>query len=285
MIRIVQYIQPWEIDDFERQINQLIKSSYNIENPKNIIIDVTLNLEIVDWVASKMPKEYFIDKFNALCKRAQTRYSVEYDMDVNIQGVTDKRRSAESKEQDYIIWLDSDVFFPTTVLPYMVLATKNIDSEYFILSPQLIRYWDMSWDVLTNKKYLSEPFNHRDSFESFSLDVNCSDNETKIVANLERIKFGGGWFNLFSNSVFKKIPLPKDLGSYGPDDTYIAECAVRSHVIQYILEGQIVTEVGKLYQTNYIKPFLNVKIQDKQKISNSQLVDLINSFILKNQKN
>jgi hypothetical protein len=285
MIRIVQYIQPWEIDDFERQINQLIKSSYDIENPKDIIIDVTLNLEIVDWDSSKMPKEYFIDKFTAVCKRAQTRYSVEYDMDVNIQGVTDKRRSIESKEQDYIIWLDSDVFFPATLLPYMVLATKNIDSEYFILSPQLIRYWDASWDVLTNKKYLSEPFNHRDYFESFGLDAECSNNETMLTSNLDRIKFGGGWFNLFSNSVFKKIPIPKEIGAYGPDDTYISECSNRSHVMQYILSGQVVTEVGKLYQTDYIKSLLNVKIQDKQKITDSQLGELIYSFILKNQKN
>jgi hypothetical protein len=285
MIRIVQYIQPWEIDDFERQINQLIKSSYDIENPKDIIIDVTLNLEIVDWDSSKMPKEYFIDKFTAVCKRAQTRYTVEYDMDVNIQGAADKRRSTESKEQDYIIWLDSDIFFTTTLLPYMILATKNIDSEYFILSPQLIRYWDSSWDVLTNKKYLSEPFNHRDYFESFSLDSECSNNETMIMSNPDRIKFGAGWFTLFSSSVFKKIPLPKELGSYGPDDTYIAECANRSHVIQYILSGQVVTEVGKLYQTNYIKPLLNVKIQDKQKITDGQLGELIYSFILKNQKN
>jgi len=285
MIRIVQYLQPWEIDDFERQINQLIKSSYNIENPKNIIIDVTLNLEIIDWDYSKMPKEYFIDKFTAVCKRAQTRYSVEYDMDGNIQGVTDKRRSIETKAQDYIIWLDSDVFFPTTLLPYMVLATKNIDSGCFILSPQIIRYWDASWDVLTNKKYLSEPFNHRDYFESFSLDDECSNSETTIITNPNRIKFGGGWFNLFSNSIFEKIPLPKEIGAYGPDDTYISECANRSHVTQYILSGQVVTEVGKLYQTDYIKSLISSKIQDKQKITDSQLEELIYSFILKTQNN
>ena len=34
--RLVQYIQPWEIDDFERVTNQLIKSAYTIPNPKEI---------------------------------------------------------------------------------------------------------------------------------------------------------------------------------------------------------------------------------------------------------
>jgi hypothetical protein len=285
MIRIVQYIQPWEIDDFERQINQLIKSSYNIEYPNDIIIDVTLNLDIVNWELSKMPKDYFINKFLAICDRARTKYTVEYDTDVNIQGVTDKRRSVQSKDQDYVIWLDSDVYFPTTLLPFMVLAIKNIKSTDFIISPQLIRYWDASWDTLTNKKYLTEPFNHRDYFESFSLDAECSNNETLIMLNTERIKFGGGWFNLFSNSVFKKIPIPEEIGSYGPDDTYISECANRCHVMQYILSGQVVTEVGKVYQTNYIKPLLTVNIQDKQKITDEQLGKLIYAFILKNQKN
>ena len=30
--RIVEYIQPWEIDDLERQINQMILSTYQIKN-------------------------------------------------------------------------------------------------------------------------------------------------------------------------------------------------------------------------------------------------------------
>ena len=275
--RIVQYIQPWEIDSFERQVNQLIKSSYSIEHPKNIILDVTMNLDMVDWNLSKLPREYFVNKFNALKRRANVHFTAEFDIDITIGGSADKRRSVQYKQQDFIIWLDSDVFFPTTLLPYMIMATANIETNDYIVTPQLIRYWDSSWDVLTNEKYLTEPFNHRDYFDSFSLDNECVNNETTININ-QRIKFGGGWFNLFTDSIFKKIPLPLELGSYGPDDTYVSYCASVLQIPQYILTGQIVTEVGKLYDDEYIKPLLHIKTLDKQKISDFEFMQLIKRF-------
>lgn len=285
MIRIVQYIQPWEIDDFERQVNQLIKSSYSISNPKEIILDVTLNLEIVNWDDSQMPKQYFFDKFITIANRADVHYTVEFDTDVNIKGCTDKRRSVQSKEQKYIIWLDSDMYFPTALLPYMIVATQSITHPIYILSPQLIRYWDASWDVLTNEKYLQEPFNHRDYFDTYKLDHEVQFNETSIELNERAIKFGGGWFNLFTDSVFKQIPLPIEIGPYGPDDTFISHCANVLQIPQFILKGQVVSEVGKLYESNYIKPLLSINIQDKQKITDSELGELIRNFILQNQKN
>lgn len=275
--RIVQYIQPWEIDSFERQVTQLIKSSYSIEHPKNIILDVTMNLDMVDWNLSKLPREYFVNKFNALKRRANVHFTAEFDIDITIGGSADKRRSVQYKQQDFIIWLDSDVFFPTTLLPYMIMATANIETNDYIVTPQLIRYWDSSWDVLTNEKYLTEPFNHRDYFDSFSLDNECVNNETTININ-QRIKFGGGWFNLFTDSIFKKIPLPLELGSYGPDDTYVSYCASVLQIPQYILTGQIVTEVGKLYDDEYIKPLLHIKTLDKQKISDFEFMQLIKRF-------
>jgi hypothetical protein len=285
MIRIVQYIQPWEIDDFERVIVQLIKSSYSISNSKEIILDVTLNLDIVDWNVSKIPKQYFLDKFMVIAKQASIHYTVEFDTDTSICGCTDKRRSIETKEQDYTIWLDSDMYFPVTLLPYMVNATQIITESDYILSPQLIKYWDSSWDVLTNERYILEPFNHRDYFDTYKLDYDSQYNETYIKPNLSHIKFGGGWFNLFTNSIFKKIPLPIEIGPYGPDDTFISHCATYLKIPQFILTGQVVSEVGKLYESNYIKPYLSVNIQNKQKITDYELYELINKFILKNKKN
>ena len=276
--RIVQYIQPWEIDSFERQVNQLIKSSYSIEHLKNIILDVTMNLDIVDWNLSKLPREYFVNKFNVLERRANVRFKTEFDMDSQIRGAADKRRSIQYKQQDFIIWLDSDIFFPTSLLPYMIMATANIEANDYIVTPQLIRYWDSSWDVLTNEKYLTEPFNHRDYFDSFSLDNECVNNTTSISRNAYGVKMGAGWFNLFTDSVLKKIPLPEELGSYGPDDTYVSYCASVLQIPQYILTGQIVTEVGKLYDADYIKPLLHVTIVDKQKITDSEFTQLIKRF-------
>lgn len=276
--RILQYIQPWEIDDFERQISQHIKSSYNIKFPKDVIFDVTLNLNIVDWESSSIPKKYFLDKFKCLESRLSIYFSTEFDTDDKINGCTDKRRSAENKVQDFIIWLDSDVYFSIYTLPYLIQGTEVIESDCYILSPQLIRYWDESWDCLVADNFLSEPHNHRDYFDVYSLD-NIFDNNVKIKRN-NIIKFGGGWFNLFTNSVFKKVPIPIEIGTYGPDDTYLSICGMKKGINQYILSNIVVSEVGKLHlsDADYIKPLLAIKINDKEKISDSELFKLIDQI-------
>lgn len=281
--RIVQYIQPWEIDDLERQVDQLIKSSYYIDSD-TVILDCTMNLDIVDWELSSMPKEYFINKFKCLESRASNKFSVEFDTDSNICGVTDKRRSVQFKVQDYIIWLDSDLYFSVYTLAYLIQASKQITDTNYILSPQIIKYWDSSWDSIVADKYLSMPFNHRDFFDSYSLDFETS-NAVSVKKN-SIIKFGGGWFNLFTDSMFKSIPIDERIGAYGPDDTYLTHCAMISRYPQYILENVIVSEIGNLYlnDKNYIKPLLLVKISDKEKITDQELSNLIQEFFLKSQK-
>jgi hypothetical protein len=275
--RISQYIQPWEIDDLDRQIDQHIKSSYYIQN-NEIIFDITMNLEIVNWDNSSLPIDYFINKFKYLQTKLSQYYKANFDTDPNIKGCTDKRRQSQFKEQDFIIWLDSDLYFSHLTLPYLVHASQQISDEYFIISPEIIKYWDHSWDCITHNKFLNEPHNHRDYFDLYSLEKLVSENEITVRKN-NTIKFGGGWFNLIKNSVFNKVPLIDELGSYAPDDTYLSFCG-ESFTSQYILGGVVVSEIGKrfLENKNYIKPLLDIKIQDKQKITDQELYNLINTF-------
>ena len=278
-IRIVQYIQPWEIDDCERQVDQLIKSSYYCENSLDIILDITMNLQIINWDVSKLPKSYFEDKFNYLQTKASIHFTTEFDMDTNIGGAADKRRSCALKQQDYTIWLDSDIFFAIQTLPFIQQAVTQITGDTFILTPEIIKYWDSSWDCITNVNYLSQPHNHRDFFDLYSLDNIVSNNSVNLT-KLNTIKFGAGWFTVMSDTLLKKIKLPEALGSYGPDDTYIMLCSQMLNIPQYVLRGVIVSENGKLYLQNkdYIKPLLDVKISDKQKISDSDFEQLIRKF-------
>jgi hypothetical protein len=284
--RIVEYIQPWEIDDLERQINQMILSTYQIKNDDKIIWDITLNIsdDIVDWVISTLPKQYFIDKYNYLKTKAEHYFITEFDMNSSIQGCTDKRRSIQNKNQDYIIWLDSDVFFSTLTLPYLINSTKLLNEPLYILTPEIIKYWDESWDVITHNKFLNEPFNHRDYFDSYSLDSLVYSNDIAIKKN-KNIKFGGGWFNLFTSEIFKLIPIPEELGSYASDDYYLSICSKIIKIPQYIVEGVVVTEIGNKFLENkdYIKPYLNIKLKDRNRVSNQIFNNLIQEFHNKNQ--
>lgn len=278
--RIVQYIQPWEIDDLDRQADQLIRSSYYID--ADIIVDVTMNLEVVDWEESKLPASYFTDKFRYIETKLKEYYQTNFDLDSTIRGCTDKRRQAAGKEQDFIIWLDSDLYFPHQLLPLLILASKEITEEDYILSPEIIKYWDHSWDCITNEAFLDQPHNHRDYFDLYSVDHFASQQEASVRKN-NQIKFGGGWFNMIKSSIFNKVELVEELGSYAPDDTYLSYCGMKLGIPQYILTGVVVSEVGKRFLTgkDYIKSQLSVKIQDKQKITDQQLNNLISEFYAK----
>ena len=59
---------PWEIDYALLSYTQLKKSKYYLPEDVNITVEPVLNLSsyIIDWDNSKLPKEYFIEKFNTI---------------------------------------------------------------------------------------------------------------------------------------------------------------------------------------------------------------------------
>ena len=279
--QIVIHLLPHEIDWFEWQSKQFKLGSYYINDM--VIIDVTLNLNLIDWSKSQLPKQFFIDKFNQIEKLwdwAQTQFII--DEENKCLGCDDKRREAiRSTTADNILYLDSDLIFKPELLSYMIESAKLVEQEYYIISPQTVRMWDSSWDVITNQRYLSTPSNMETYYANDPFEIITHEQIDINLKPINQFKFGGGWFNLFTNSVFKKIPIPIEIGSYGPDDTYISMCAIKKQIPQFILSNIIVSEVGSLHllDSDYIKPFLSVKINDKEKISDSELFNLIKKFI------
>lgn len=280
--RIVQYLQPWEIDDFERQVHIMLLSSYLIDPADTVIWDVTLNISdtIINWNESNISKQYILDKFKYLNSLINQYYIAEFDTDEFIRGCTDKRRSCQNKDCDFIIWLDSDVYFSKITLPYLINASKLINDPYYMISPQIIKYWDSSWDVIVNECYLNEPFNQRDTFDLYSIENIVQENSISINLNTNDIKFGGGWFNLFKRDIFDQIPLVKELGSYASDDTYIMICSKKIDMKQYLLRGIIVSEIGARYLNgkDYLKSNFKVKLKDRDRISDAEFNKLVINF-------
>ena len=277
--RIVQYLQPWEIDNFERQVNQMIRCSYYLDTPKNIIWDVTLNLDIANWNTSKISKDFFIDKFKYLETIVGYHFTTAFDTDNTILGSGDKKRICAEKEQDFTIWLDSDIIFPDMTLPYIVHATIQIPSDRYILTPELVRWWDTSWDVIVNEKFINEPHEFRMSYDSFKLEYDCKDNDI-FIKQSPILKFGAGWFTCLSKKVTDEIKIPIEGGPYGVDDTYFMLCGSYIGIEQYTLSGIVITEMSTMYLKNkdYIKPLLDIKSVDRPRISQEKFMELIKQF-------
>jgi hypothetical protein len=59
---------PWEIDYALLSFTQLKKSKYHLSEEDNVTIETVLNLSsyTINWGESKLPKEFFIEKYNQI---------------------------------------------------------------------------------------------------------------------------------------------------------------------------------------------------------------------------
>lgn len=256
---------PYEIDWFEWQLKQLLLGSDYLNPEDQIILDVTLNLNLIEWEQSSLSKEFFKNKFESL-KKLCTWCTPQFIISENSEclGCNDKRRtSIRTSTSDNIIYLDTDLLFKPETLSYIIEASKIINHEYYIISPQLPKMWDNSWDVLVNQRFINQPPSHEGYINSNPFDFTY-DEEIKIKP-INTFKFGGGWFNLFSTKLLQKIDIPDSLGSYGLDDTFImygSNILLNKgyNVCQYVLEGLVVKE-NLPHQNEYSE---KIKIIDKQ---------------------
>jgi len=281
--QIVIHLLPHEIDWFEWQSKQFKLGSYYIED--KVIIDVTLNLNLVDWNQSQLPKQFFINKFNqikTLWDWAETQFIV--DEKNKCLGCDDKRREAiRSTTADNILYLDGDLTFRPELLSYMIEAAKLISHEYYIISPQTVRMWDSSWDIITNKNYLNTPANMETYYANDAFKIITETNSDIELKKIPQFKFGGGWFNLLSTKLLKLTDIPDSFGPYGIDDLYVMICCdimkqKGYEIQQYVLDGSIVIENFK-YRWNPYQDYLY--LINKQDGFRKQAENNLNSEIQK----
>ena len=284
--QIVIHLLPQEIDWFEWQIKQLKQGSYYLEKEDKVILDVTLNLNLIDWSRSQLPKQFFIDKFNQiekLCDWCEIQFIV--DEENKCLGCNDKRReSIRTTNADDILYLDSDLLFKPELLSYMIESAKLVEQEYYIISPQTVRMWDETWDVITNQQYLHSPANMETYHANDPFEIIIHEHSDINLKPINQFKFGGGWFNLLSTKLLKLTDIPDSFGPYGIDDLHVMICCdimkqKEYNVQQYVLENSIVIENFK-YRWNPYKDFLYLTNQqsDFRKQAESNLKPELTKF-------
>ena len=211
---------PWEVDYALLQFMQLKKASLNLHPDDKIYFYIGLNLSshIIDWNESKLPKEYFINKFNANLKMLDWAEDVNviiYEGD-ELWGHLDLEKTQIDPKIDYYMSICPDMWFHEHTLFYIIEAAKQIKDKYFIITPEIHKLWDWTWDELVNENYQEVPYsdwNKSDIFEIQSRSLG-EPNLTQI----SRFKYAG-WFDLYSKDFMELIPIPDDWKGYGPWDT------------------------------------------------------------------
>lgn len=256
---------PYEIDELENTLNQLKRASYYLSGKNEWVVDVTVSLSdnLINWNKSSIPKSYFEDKLLKLS--AQTDWCAKnFQTSTEINGCVSQRRFSLNKntDADYFIWLDTDIVFEERTLSYLentMEAIKDV-TPYSIITPEIVKVWDTTWDCLVNKEFLDKPLDYQKTNDPYKDSGIKGDVTVESVRNnfqnQPRFKFAGGWMTCLSGDLVRRIGIPESLGHYGYEDTFImwgSEKLVKTQQLdiqQFKLKNLVVCENYK-YRSNY----------------------------------
>ena len=285
------HISPYEIDNYQTFIHQLRRNLNYIDD--EIIFSPYLNLStyFYDWRNSKLKSDFFVNRFNELNNIVKDECELDstVNYDDKILGAFSYKTMFLNKykdEVDAFIWFDSDMIFPDNTIHMLIASYKADDmSKYCIVTPQIHRLWDTTWDVLVNKDYINIPASHDNyfGFDGYSLYKN-NDWDVFLDTNKQRFKFASGWCNLLSANLFRDlIDFTYDLGHYGPDDTFIMNLLdyykfnKGKDISQYIVRNVVVTENYK-HSLNQYKDYITKNDNIKTK---EEFADEVNKAVSK----
>ena len=289
-ITITYHIMPWEIDYTLLTFQQLKKSKYYLSEDVNITINSALNLSsfLINWEESKLPKEYFIEKYKTLSILLKDYNHIPFIYEGNeLWGHLDLQRNVIVNESDYYISICPDMYFSEHLLSYLIAGAQSIKNKYFVLTPQICRMWDESWEILTHDKYKIGPhYGWEKTVDIYDVDNFLhTNNEDVGITPINQNKWAG-WFDLYNKEFYENlVKIPEDWHGYGAWDAYGLVIAHFSKQYgydfqQYRLDGQIIFEysVGPLNTntvlgfSNYYKNFIVKKdVSEQREFFNSKI--------------
>jgi hypothetical protein len=263
-IKISYHIMPWEIDYALLSFTQLKKTSFYLPKDVEIKIDVALNCSnyLIDWNETKLPKQFFIDKFNDLLVllKDYTVNSIIYEGGDNY-GFFDVQKLAYESDVDYYIGLCPDIYFSEHTIPLLIESAKQVTNKHFVITPEIYKMWDNTWDEITNEKYLNVPYEDWNKGDIFKVRYDLkNDTEDVYLSKINKSKWAW-WCDLYSKEFYETIArVPDEWIGYGGWDYWsmlISE-HIKSKGIdfqQYILKGQTAFEytIGDLKERGFIK--------------------------------
>ena len=273
------HISPYEIDNYQTFIHQLRRNLNYIDD--EIIFSPFLNLSnyFYNWEESVFNPGYFVDRFNELNNIVKEYCTLDehINFEENILGAFSYKTMFLEQYKDKVdafIWFDSDMIFPDNAIASLIVAHKSVEDKHCIITPQIHRLWDETWDVLVNEDYMNIPASHDNyfGFDGYKL-FKHNGKELSVTKNEQRFKFAAGWCNLLTSDLFKDyIEFDYSLGHYGPDDTFIMNLLdyykfnKGKNVNQYIIKNLVVTENYK-HSLNQYKDYItknsNVKTKEE----------------------
>ena len=260
--KITCHLMPWELDYALLTFTQLKKSGYHLNGDDKVYIDVTLNLSnyLINWDKTSISKDFFISKFKNLQPLLEDRYICRFKVhegNILYGGLNTVYESTE-EHIDYYIILNPDMYFSEHLLFYLIHTSKHISNEYFVITPQIPKLWDWTWDSISHPNYKSIDYDKWDSLDVFDVRSFSHSIEDNIELEPLNIHKFAGWFDLYNKKMWDNFyGIEQKWNGYGGHDFYamqLSQFAKNKGVDfqQYILTNQIVCEyeIGPLGNGN-----------------------------------
>jgi hypothetical protein len=252
---ITIFVMPYEIGELKQTVSRLNLASKYLSKQTEWVIDIKLSVSdyLVDWDKSDLDIHFFQEELYGIIDTidwATTKISTTTEI---LGCVSQRRESLLSNDDcDFFIWLDTDIVFDERTLAYMEMATTQINDEYVVITPEIVRIWDTTWDCLVNERYLTKPLNfHLECEPEMEVGIKGDISIVQVSNNIPNqpvFKFSGGWFTCISSALLKRVGIPKSLGQYGLEDTYIMWASQKlvinglADIKQYKIKNLVVCE-------------------------------------------
>jgi hypothetical protein len=294
---ITIFAMPQELEDLALTLNMLKRNSVFREKDINYKVEITMCLsdELTNWKESTLPKDYIWQRTVELCKKylGWCEYELRIETESEILGCVSQRRYSlkNNPNADFFIWLDCDFIFKDTTLFYVASAFKMLKEggrDDFVVTPQFVKQWDNTWDVIVNKRF----WNHQLDYELIAdvYEDTLPEYGEVGVQEIQSHKFAGGWFTCLSGDLLRKTDIPESFGHYGLEDTYVAECmnimkSQNKYVSQFIVENLIIGESYTQRPNETIKSFIKSKNRKEEftKIATDNFRNELKNFYEKNR--
>lgn len=251
--KITCHLMPWELDRALLTFIQLGKSRLYLNTEDSIFIDVTLNLSshIINWEKSSLSKEFFIEKYNNL-KPLLKEYICKFNVyeGNKLYGALNTQLESTEDHIDFYSILNPDLYFSEYLLAYLIDASKQIKNSHWIITPQIVKQWDSTWDVLCHPHYVDIPYEDWREVNIFDV-IHSQQNSTNEISltRMDTFKWAG-WWDFYSKDTWNDFCIRKEWEGYGPCDFYGMLLAGWTNqnlmeVVQYRLDNQVVCEYEK----------------------------------------
>jgi len=268
---ITIFAMPQELEDLALTLNMLKRNSVFREKDIDYKVEVTMCLsdELTNWEESFLPKDYIWQRTAELCKKylGWCEYELRIETESEILGCVSQRRYSlkNNPDADFFIWLDCDFTFKDTTLFYVSSAFKMLKEggiDNFVVTPQFVKQWDNTWDVIVNERFWSQPLNYHEGADVY--EDTLPEYGEAGVKGIQSIKFAGGWFTCLSGDLLRKTGIPESFGHYGLEDTYVTECmnimkSQNDYISQFIIENLVIAESYTQRPNETIKSFIKSK--------------------------